>query len=185
MNGRGKAILIGVLVIVAVWLLLAIGARIVSAAVVTPANTQDTTYTSTETIDGDVDDPLWKAHGFACRTMGVIVTRHDIFGNDLFKAKWTQHFCFNGKYVANVKPLHVKGWTTGWGDTLGWTYRGVIAGDRKGKYLNHHQSHMSWAKVQFVECVPSPSGCTPDNVQEWPGRMRVYSGGGMIFDWKP
>ncbi len=186
---RGKYVLIAVAVIVGIWIVLALGARLISgtaeAAILTPANTPSESFATSFTTDVDPADALYKAHGFGCGTGSVTVTRHDVVGNDLFKAKWSQHWCFNGTYVANVKPLHVKGWTTGWGDDLGWSYRGIVAGDRKGHYLNHHHSHVSWAKARFVECTPLPTGCAVSNVQDYPGRFRVYANGGIIFDWKP
>jgi hypothetical protein len=117
---------------------------------------------------------------FSCRTVWAIVTHSGTFG-DLYKAKWSQDFCYNGIRVANVGNLRDKCWTTGLGDAAGWSCNDDVGGDANGHYNNSHKSHTSWTRVQFKDCLPIPTGCLDTSTVYWKGNMQVFRKGGFIF----
>lgn len=144
-----------------------------------PDGQYDSAELDTEQVAVDAD--LKQSGNFHCKTASVIVSHHNAVGWDIYKAKWSQRFCYNGTKVANVRNLQDSCWMTGLGEALNWSCDESAGGDADGHYLNNQRSHVSWSRVHFHECTPIPTGCIGIANVYWKGNMKVFRGGGIIF----
>jgi hypothetical protein len=155
-----------------------------------PAGEKDTYQVGVDQLDPDVyapelassTDSLSGWH-FTCTRAWAIVTHNAaVTGWDMYKAKWSQEYCYNGIRVANVSNLHDKCWMTGFGSSLGWNCSDDEGGDANGHYNNDHKSHTSWTRVHFWDCLSVPTGCIPHDDVYWKGNMQVFRKDGFTFE---
>ncbi len=181
-NSRYVLIVAGV--IVAFWALWFLFVWVAGA----PADDGTPVGTGTPQI-GTVEEPLdpglstdagVKLH---CRKTWVTIPWHNIAGRDLFKAQWSERWCYDGVFVNHVRPLATSCWMTGLGEFFGWNCS-IPAARPNGSYQNHHHSHVAWSKVHFHQCGPVPHGCVGINDVYATGIFHVLARGGILFNTK-
>ncbi len=149
----------------------------------TPAGVTQQVQTVEEPLDPGMPPTTDAGVKLHCRKTSVIIRWHNKLGKDLFAAKWTERWCYDGVFVNHVRPLRTECWTTGLGEFFGWTC-GIAAARPNGSYQNGHRSHVAWSKVHFHQCSGIGDGCVGINDLYVTGIFHVLARGGILFNTK-